>query len=325
MKKRLLSLFLCVVLIFGGVVTVSAENTNSDISADTGTENVTGEIITLYDYNHYKEYDILVICFDSKYSVKGDAPIVNLDTYRNVEKDRLYTRTGISEKSITQELFVYEGVNYPQIFITVPIDFDYKDSKTYITIQEGVFLTADGEKSNKVEIPYTALDADSSRDRIKLSCKGDAVTDVSSKPIRILQDSTVSAEGTFNGKYADVWAENAKISFEYMDTVIEGTDNTVTAENDGTYKVKFALNDQLYITKSFQSVSQKNRYLENLKEKTEAFFLSPIAFVVSLVMFIFVPGFGTWIGSTSMLASVYAIPNFFIALFGSSLSGEYVF
>ncbi len=321
MKKRFLSLILAAVLIITGVVPVFAE----DLAEETPSEAVTGEIITMYDYNHYKEYDVIVLCYDSKYSVKGEVPTVNLDVYLNSSKTTPHSSYPLPSKSVSQEVFVHEGISYPQLFITVPIEFLYKDSRTHITIQEGVFLTEDGEKCGETDIVYTSLKSDNTKSRISLSCKSDNVTDAGSKPVKILQNSTVTAEGTFEGEYAKIWAANAKYSFYHMDTAVESTDNTVILEGEGNYKVRFSLNDQLYTEKSFQSISMKNRYLENLKEKTEAFLLAPFALIVGIGLFIFIPGFGTWIGSTSMLASVYAIPNFFIALFGANLSGEYVF
>ncbi len=321
MKKRFLSLILSAVLIVTGVLPVFAEDTAEILP----TEEITGERITMYDYNHYKEFDVLVICYDGKYSVKGEVPTVYLETYLGSSKTTPSVKTPVPPESVTQEIFVHEGKSYPQIFITVPIAFEYKDSRTHITIQEGVYLTENGEKSREADILYTALKSDTTRNCIKLSCKGDAVTDTGSKPIKVLQNSTVSAEGTFTGDYADIWAANAKISFQHMDTPVEGTENTVTADGEGIYRVKFSLNDQLYTEKSFQSISKKDRYLENLKEKTEGFLLSPFTFIAAVGLFLFVPGFGTWIGSTAIIASVYAVPNFFIALFGTNLSGEYVF
>lgn len=327
MKKRIVSLLLVFSLLFSGAITVFAEDT-TEVTEVTEEENVTEQVtglrITQYDYGRGKEFDVLVICFDSKYSVKGEAPTVSLEVYYDGKNDGTPNYTsGIGR--VTQELFVYEGVNYPQIFVTVPIDFVYKDARTYITIQEGVYETAEGEKSRKVEIPYTLLEADPKRDRISLTCKGDAVTRKDTKPVWVLQNSTVSAEGSFNCEYADMWMANSDINFYHNDSLLDTTENRVIAENSGNYKVEFRLNDQLRTEKYFLSIDKTNRYFDNLGEKTEVLLLSPITFIVSLVMFIFVPGFGTWIGSTAMLASIYTIPNFFIALFGMALSGEYTF
>ena len=141
-----------------------------------------------------------------------------------------------------------------------------------------------------------------------------------------MQNSTVSAEGTIsNSEYADVWMANSKINFYWFDTLVESENNSILVEEVGNYTVEFKLCDQVSFKKYFVSEAKTDRYFQNLGESTEVLLLSPITFVVSVILFIFVPGFGTWIGSTAAIASLYTIPNFFATLFGVNLTTEYTF
>ena len=329
MKKIILSAFsaiLAVIMLVTGTSTAFAvEGIQSEVSQP---EIAEGEIFHFFDYSLYKSYAVAMVCLDGKYTQKGEMPTVFLDIYRNPNtKTELLRSVQVQPNLIEHELYVHEGVYYPQVFLTIPADYFGQRSQTVIRIAEGAYLTSDGTASKEVQILYNACNnVDNFPNHFTFTCTGEKVTKTDSKPIQILKKSKVSASGDFTSKYADVWKANAKVNFYFMsEQLLESDGDQISADREGNYRVEYKLNDLVKIEKNFIAVNAVTRYFENLGQLIVALLLAPIALVVGLVMFIFIPGFGTWIGGTSIYASIAAIPSFFMALFGVGLSREYTF
>lgn len=270
---------------------------------------------TCYSY-HSNDYSMnfIVVTFDSKYSHTGEIP----------EGCIYFNSNGshpLTEDLITLKVFENEGKRYPQLFIKI----NYVNINR-IEIGAGAFVTETGEISGKVKIPNSkiikaydlgvscmleAFEVDESTDLI--SSRTVRYTTVG-KPVRIVGTS----------EFGKVWLGETTATYTLNGETIKITSNEFVPQEPGSYVVELKFGDITTRKLEFDVLSEKAAYSKSLSDATEWLLLTPLYLVLGTGLFVLIPGFGTWIGSTTVMAAVSMIPRFFMVLFDGPIYNEYI-
>ena len=296
--KKLLAGFLAVILIFSGTLTVFAHEEPVEAYEEVVCE-------------AFDDFNVLVVTYDSKYSEKGKLPKVELKIW--YEKDQAHKFVESEQEDIIQELYVYEGENYPQIFIRLPKEMALVKG---IKLESGAFATADGEMSKEVELSNSKYNHNTD---FELLCRstGFVKRQVWNRTVKdhIINGSTVDTNVRIKSAYAKVWKANATLSASKNKQAIEVKDGTIfDTEKSGKYTVEYRLNDFLCVTKEFKSTSNTGAYFLNLGDSFLLLLTTPFYLLLSIIM-ILVPGFGWVLGGFSLTSVGFSFSNFFSALF----------
>ncbi len=323
--KRFLALLLVMAIAFTTSISSSAEDseinninisTSESVKVEAFTLDVESEFGIMYDTNK----TVIVITYGSEYSQKGENTKVYFLRYKNSESDELLSCNEQPSSLISQEIYKYENVNYPQIFISVLSD---RDDETVIRIDEGAFLTEDGKKSGKVEVLYKDC-IESSETDFELECKAEAAVNLKNKFPVVLNRSKVISTPDIVGEYADVWLANCKFNYYLNEKLTDYEGNSIVPEKIGQYRAEFELNEQFKVHKYFESTSTFKWYLMVYGLSTFALLTAPVFLVLGAVIAL-IPGFGTIFGVDMIVSSLYSIPNFFLVLSGKNVSHERIF
>lgn len=318
--KRIISILLVMVITFTFSVSVLAADTENDNADITATDTVKVEAFRLQNENGpgtiYDRKCVFVFTYGSEYSVKGENPRVFLDIYKDAQREQLKYSIEVSESSISQEIYKYDNVNYPQVFISVP----ESGGITVIRVEKGAFLTENGEKSCKVEVLYSDYIGLTSGN-FKLKCKAEASVKSEKFIYVILKGSKVEVTPVINSDYADIWLSNSKINYYLEDKLLELEGNSISPDKIGKYKVEFVLNDQFKAHKHFDTTNAVRRYFEVLGLSAFAFLISPFTLVLGAIVAL-IPGIGTVFGVDMVMSSILSILNLFLSVFGINMGRE---
>lgn len=296
-----LTCFSCVITSFAEDETVPAEKTETEFAC-----------------YWYKERDyqmnFVVVTFDGRYSQTGEIPEVYV--YHG------NTPVSISEDLIKLKIYEYEGEKYPQLFINTK-SFESIDG---IVIGEGAFITESGETSGKVKIPSNKIERAYD---LGLSCQVEVfeveenVSLIASKTGRY---ATVGkpVEIVGYGEYGKVWLGSTTATYTFNSETIEITSNEFVPQEPGKYVVELKFGDFVTRILEFEVLSETKSYTKSLGDATEWMLLSPLYLVLGSGLAVLIPGFGTWIGSTTVMAALAMIPRFFKVLFGGPMYKDYI-
>ena len=302
--KKILSVILCAVLLFTTASSAFALEENSEEVSEND-----------YTCDFYFSMDFIVVTFDSKYSQVGEKPEVKL-------YNGSYTYP-VAEDLITLKVFEYEGERYPQLLINTEIDiYDITD----IEIGEGAFVTESGEISDKVKIPHNKIDKTYG---FGVSCEIEAFKVEES--INLITSKTgyyttvgKPVEIVGSDEYGNMWLSEITATYTLDGKTTEITSNEFVPQEPGRYVVELKLDNITARTLEFDVLSETRSYTKSLGDATEWLLLSPLYLVLGSGLFVLIPGFGTWIGSTTVLAAFAMIPRFFTVLFGGPAYEDYV-
>ena len=265
----------------------------------------------------YRERDyqmnFVVVTFDGKYSQTGEIPEVYV--YRG------NTPNSVSEDLIKLKIYEYEGEKYPQLFINTK-RFESIDG---IVIGEGAFVTESGETCGKVKIPSNKIERAYD---LGLSCQLEVfeveehIDLISGKSVRY---ATVGkpVEIIGYGKYGKVWLGDTTASYTFNGETTEITSNEFVPQEPGRYVVELSFNGMVTRTLEFDVLGETESYTKSLGDATIWLLLTPLYALVGTGLLL-IPGFGTWIGSTTLMGVVAMVPRFFKALFSGPAYKDYI-
>ena len=296
--KKILSVILCAVLLFTTAsVAFAAE-----------------ELENSYTCHYYYSMDFIVVTFDSKYSQIGEKPEV-----------KIYNGSyafAVTEDKFVLEFFEYEGERYPQLLINTEIDiYDITD----IEIGEGAFVTESGEISDKVKIPHNKIDKTYG---FGVSCEIEAFKVEESVNLITSKTGYYTTVGkpveiVGSDEYGNMWLSGITAAYTLNGKTVEISSNEFVPQEPGIYVVELKLGDVVVRTLEFEVLSEIDSYFKSLGDAAEWLLLTPLYLVLGVGLLL-IPGFGTWIGSTTLMASFAMIPRFFITLFGGPAYEDYV-
>lgn len=306
--KKFLAILLSVLTCISCGVTAFAEGEN--VPAEKLESNFTCCWYRASDY----QMNFVVVTFDGKYSQAGEIP-------------ELYVYYGnrpisVAEDLITLKIYEYEGKKYPQLFINAK-NFE---SINGIVIGEGAFVTQSGETSGKVKIPNNKIDRAYD---IGVSCQlevfevEESIDLITSKTGRY---ATVGkpVEIVGYGEYGKVWLGEITATYTLNEKTVEIKSNEFVPQEPGKYVVELKFDGIVTRTLEIDVLSETKSYTKSLGDATEWLLLSPLYLVLGSGLAVLIPGFGTWIGSTTVMAAFAMIPRFFKVLFGGPMYKEYI-
>lgn len=301
--KKIISVILCAVLLFttAGVAFAAEENSKEVLEND-------------YTCNFYFSMDFIVVTFDGKYSQTGKKPEVKI-------YNGSYTYP-VAEELITLKVFEYEGKRYPQLFINTQAD---SNEIKRIEIGEGAFVAESGEISGNVRIPNNKI---SRVHNFCLSCKLEAFEveeniDLISGKIGYYTTVGKPVQLVSTSEQGKVWLDEITAAYTVNGKTAEINSNEFVPQEPGRYVVELKLGDVVTRKLEFDVLSETEAYFKSLGDSTEWLLLTPLYLVIGVGLLL-IPGFGTWIGSTTLMASFAMIPRFFKTLFGGPIYNEYI-
>lgn len=301
--KKIMSVLLCAVLLFTTAsVAFAAEENSKEVPEND------------YTCNFYFSMDFIVVTFDSKYSQTGKKPEVKI-------YNGSYTYP-VAEELITLKVFEYEGKRYPQLFINTQAD---SNEIRRIEIGEGAFVAESGEISGNVRIPNNKI---SRIHNFCLSCKLEAFeveesVDLISGKIGYYTTVGKSVQIVSTSEQGKVWLDEITAAYTLNGKTTEINANEFVPQEPGRYVVELKLGNVVTRTLEFDVLSETDAYFKSLGDSTEWLLLTPLYLVLGVGLLL-IPGFGTWIGSTTLMASFAMIPRFFKTLFGGPIYNEYI-
>lgn len=307
--KKFLAVLLSVIICLSCGVTVFAEG---EIVPEEKPESD----FTCYGYqlSDYYSTDFIVVTFDGKYSQIGEIPEVCIDFDRNGKRF-------LTDNLITLKVFENEGKRYPQLFIkTRCVDI------SCIEIGEGAFVTESGEISGRLEIPSNKitqaydlgvlckLEMFEVEENINLITGKTVRYTTVGKPVSIAADS----------EFGKVWLGETTATYTLNGKTTEIDSNEFVPQEPGSYVVEMKFGNITTGKWELVVLSESEAYSKSLLDATEWLLLSPLCLVLGTGLFVFIPGFGTWIGSTTVMAALAMIPRFFKVLFEGPIYNEYI-
>ena len=267
-----------------------------------------------YQLSDYYSTDFIVVTFDGKYSRIGEIPEVCIVFDRNGKQF-------LTEDLITLKVFENEGKRYPQLFIkTSCVDISRNE------IGAGAFVTESGETSGRLEIPSNKIDkvynlgvscvleafeVDESTNLIASKlCRYTTV----GKPVRIVADS----------EFGKMWLDEITATYTVNGNTVEITSNEFVPQETGSYVVELKFGGIITGKFELEVLSETKSYTKSLLDAAEWLLLTPLYFVLGTGLFVLIPGFGTWIGSKTLMAAAAMIPRFFMVLFDGPIYNEYI-
>lgn len=307
--KKFLAVLLSVLTCFSCGVTAFAEGENAPAEKPESEFTCYG-----YQLSDYYSTDFIVVTFDGKYSRIGEIPEVCIDFDRNGKQT-------LTEDLITLKVFEHEGKRYPQLFIKAScVDV------SCIEIGEGAFVTESGELSSRLEIPSNKitkaydlgvlckLDMFEVEENIDLITGKTARYATVGKPVSIVADS----------EFGKVWLDEITATYTVNGETAEITSDEFVPQKPGSYVVEIKFGNITAGKWELEVLSETNSYTKSLFDATEWMLLTPLYFVLGTGLFVLIPGFGTWIGSTTVMAAAAMIPKFFMVLFSGPIYSEYI-
>ncbi|MBQ3603405.1 MAG: hypothetical protein IJA02_06175 [Clostridia bacterium] len=304
--KKFLAVLLSVLTCLScGVTAFAEEETPEEIPAESFT----------CDHFNARAVDIAVVTFDSKYSAIGETPYVVVDLIE-VTLSKEIKRTEIDKDRIQMKIYEHNGKRYPQLFIDVGPCWRILS----LEIGEGVFVTADGEKSAKLYIKENQMNLSDWNFTIKTEYEAYGITrnilDLANmdtyyyatvgKPIKI--------NAVIEGKYAEVWKENVEFTYTVNGKTVEITGDEVIPEEAGKYVFSLNLDDCLKMHRNVTVTTEATAYFDNLGMYGTLFLLSPLMFVGGVLVLLY-PGIGLLAAPSFFNAAIMSVPDFFKALF----------
>ena len=296
--KKFMSVILCAVMLFTmPSVAFAAE-----------------ELENSYTCHYYYSMDFIVVTFDSKYSQIGEKPEV-----------KIYNGSyafAVTEDKFVLEIFEYEGERYPQLLINTEIDiYDITD----IEIGEGAFVTESGEISDKVKIPHNKIDKTYG---FGVSCEIEAFKVEESVNLITSKTGYYATVGkpveiVGSDEYGNMWLSEITAAYTVNGKTVEINSNEFVPQEPGRYVVELKLGDVVTRKLEFDVLSETQSYFKSLGDSTEWLLLTPLYLVIGAGLLL-IPGFGTWIGSTTLMASLAMVPRFFKTLFGGPMYNKYI-
>ena len=296
--KKIMSVILCAVMLF----TISSVAFAAE------------EFEKSYACHYYNSMDFIVVTFDSKYSQIGEKPEV-----------KIYNGSyafAVTEDKFVLEIFEYEGERYPQLLINTEIDiYDITD----IEIGEGAFVTESGEISDKVKIPHNKIDKTYG---FGVSCEIEAFKVEESVNLITSKTGYYTTVGkpveiVGSDEYGNMWLSGITAAYTVNGKTVEISSNEFVPQEPGRYVVELKLGDVVVRTLEFEVLSETQSYFKSLGDSTEWLLLTPLYLVIGAGLLL-IPGFGTWIGSTTLMASLAMVPRFFKTLFGGPMYNKYI-
>ena len=296
--KKIMSVILCAVMLF----TISSVAFAAE------------ELENNYTCHYYYSMDFIVVTFDSKYSQIGEKPEV-----------KIYNGSyafAVTEDKFVLEIFEYEGERYPQLLINTEIDiYDITD----IEIGEGAFVTESGEISDKVKIPHNKIDKTYG---FGVSCEIEAFKVEESVNLITSKTGYYTTVGkpveiVGSDEYGNMWLSGITAAYTVNGKTVEISSNEFVPQEPGRYVVELKLGDVVVRTLEFEVLSETQSYFKSLGDSTEWLLLTPLYLVIGAGLLL-IPGFGTWIGSTTLMASLAMVPRFFKTLFGGPMYNKYI-
>ena len=301
--KKIMSVILCAVLLFTTASIAFAAEENSEEVLEKN-----------YACHYYNSMDFIVVTFDSKYSEMGEKPEV-----------KIYNGSyafAVTEDKFVLEIFEYEGERYPQLLINTEIDiYDITD----IEIGEGAFVTESGEISDKVKIPHNKIDKTYG---FGVSCEIEAFKVEESVNLITSKTGYYTTVGkpveiVGSDEYGNMWLSGITAAYTVNGKTVEISSNEFVPQEPGRYVVELKLGDVVVRTLEFEVLSETQSYFKSLGDSTEWLLLTPLYLVIGAGLLL-IPGFGTWIGSTTLMASLAMVPRFFKTLFGGPMYNKYI-
>ena len=296
--KKIMSVILCAVMLF----TISSVAFAAE------------EFEKSYACHYYNSMDFIVVTFDSKYSEMGEKPEV-----------KIYNGSyafAVTEDKFVLEIFEYEGERYPQLLINTEIDiYDITD----IEIGEGAFVTESGEISDKVKIPHNKIDKTYG---FGVSCEIEAFKVEESVNLITSKTGYYTTVGkpveiVGSDEYGNMWLSGITAAYTVNGKTVEISSNEFVPQEPGRYVVELKLGDVVTRKLEFDVLSETQSYFKSLGDSTEWLLLTPLYLVIGAGLLL-IPGFGTWIGSTTLMASLAMVPRFFKTLFGGPMYNKYI-
>lgn len=296
--KKIMSVILCAVMLF----TISSVAFAAE------------ELENNYTCHYYYSMDFIVVTFDSKYSEIGEKPEV-----------KIYNGSyafAVTEDKFVLEIFEYEGERYPQLLINTEIDiYDITD----IEIAEGAFVTESGEISDKVKIPHNKIDKTYG---FGVSCEIEAFKVEESVNLITSKTGYYTTVGkpveiVGSDEYGNMWLGGITAAYTVNGKTVEISSNEFVPQEPGRYVVELKLGDVVTRKLEFDVLSETQSYFKSLGDSTEWLLLTPLYLVIGAGLLL-IPGFGTWIGSTTLMASLAMVPRFFKTLFGGPMYNKYI-
>ena len=296
--KKIMSVILCAVMLF----TISSVAFAAE------------ELENSYTCHYYYSMDFIVVTFDSKYSQIGEKPEV-----------KIYNGSyafAVTEDKFVLEIFEYEGERYPQLLINTEIDiYDITD----IEIGEGAFVTESGEISDKVKIPHNKIDKTYG---FGVSCEIEAFKVEESVNLITSKTGYYTTVGkpveiVGSDEYGNMWLGGITAAYTVNGKTVEINSNEFVPQEPGRYVVELKLGDVVTRKLEFDVLSETQSYFKSLGDSTEWLLLTPLYLVIGAGLLL-IPGFGTWIGSTTLMASLAMVPRFFKTLFGGPMYNKYI-
>lgn len=296
--KKIMSVILCAVMLF----TISSVAFAAE------------EFEKSYACHYYNSMDFIVVTFDSKYSEMGEKPEV-----------KIYNGSyafAVTEDKFVLEIFEYEGERYPQLLINTEIDiYDITD----IEIAEGAFVTESGEISDKVKIPHNKIDKTYG---FGVSCEIEAFKVEESVNLITSKTGYYTTVGkpveiVGSDEYGNMWLGGITAAYTVNGKTVEISSNEFVPQEPGRYVVELKLGDVVTRKLEFDVLSETQSYFKSLGDSTEWLLLTPLYLVIGAGLLL-IPGFGTWIGSTTLMASLAMVPRFFKTLFGGPMYNKYI-
>ena len=121
-----------------------------------------------------------------------------------------------------------------------------------------------------------------------------------------------------------MWLGETTATYTLNGETTEIISNEFVPQEPGKYVVELKLGDFVTRILEFEVLSETKSYTKSLGDATEWMLLSPLYLVLGSGLAVLIPGFGTWIGSTTVMAALAMIPRFFKVLFGGPMYKDYI-
>lgn len=303
--KKLLSVFLCAVLIFTTASTAFA------------TEEVQSETLeTDFTCYYFSSIDVVVVTLDGKYTQIGEVPDVIV--YSKESDSETVNVTEVTAEKIKMEIYEHNGASYPQIFI----DTDFSRNVLAVEIGEGAFLTETGEKSAEVEVQNLAHRL--SNFRLFCECQAYTRSEESRSYYYAIVGNPIKIRTSIGCKYAEMWNENAKIIYTVNGKTTEINSDEFIPEEEGEYIFELKLNDIMTEKTKVNVMASSTAYFDSLGDKATWMFLSPVEFVIGIA-FMFVPILGFFAGPSVMGSAFINVAEFFRTIFAGPRYVDHTF
>lgn len=310
--RKLTAIILCAVLLFSTASVAFA--------ADSNAEEVIEKDFVCYDYIIV---DTVVVTYNEKYTQIGEVPSVIIYS-REMDSEKVNI-TEVSSDRIHMEIFEHNGERYPQLFI----DADFCWKVLAVEVGAGAFVTEDGEKSAKVEVPYSRI----IQCNFELECECTTYYTIENYFILskmkthyyAIVGMPVKVVTSFKGDHADAWLEKAKVTYTVNGKTVEINSYEFVPEETGEYIVQISIGEKLKDTVKFNVGNEKTAYFDGLELTGKHLLASPLEAAFGIFAFFFAPVFGWIAGPGLVWDGLTSIIDFFESLFNGPEYHDHTF